>query len=34
MELLFADFDTNGNFIVTNLAYTNAPQRFYLLQMQ
>ncbi len=27
-------FDTNGNFTVTNLAYTNAPQRFYLLRLQ
>jgi rhamnogalacturonan endolyase len=27
-------FDTNGNFNVTNLVYTNAPQRFYLLQSQ
>jgi autotransporter-associated beta strand protein len=27
-------FDTNGNFTVTNLAYPNAPQRFYLLQLQ
>jgi len=27
-------FDTNGNFTVTGLAGTNAPQRFYLLQLQ
>jgi rhamnogalacturonan endolyase len=27
-------FDTNGNFTVTGLACTNAPQRFYLLQLQ
>jgi len=27
-------FDTNGNFTVTNLVYTNAPRRFYLLQLQ
>jgi len=27
-------FDANGRFTVTNLVYTNAPQRFYLLQSQ
>jgi hypothetical protein len=26
-------FDTNGNFTVTNLVYTNAPLRFYRLQL-
>jgi fibronectin-binding autotransporter adhesin len=26
-------FDSNGNFTVTNLAYTNAPLRFYRLQV-
>ena len=27
-------FDGSGNFTVTNLVYTNVPQRFYLLQSQ
>ena len=27
-------FDGNGNFTVTNLIYTNAPQSFYMLQLQ
>jgi autotransporter-associated beta strand protein len=30
--ILTNQFDTNGNFIVTNLVYTNAPARFYRLQ--
>jgi len=27
-------FDSEGDFIFTNTAQTNAPQEFYLLQMQ
>jgi hypothetical protein len=26
-------FDSNGHFIFTNAAQTNAPQQFYLLQL-